>query len=494
MGHATRPKPTLFVLLVLASGAAALLGFLREATIGALFGATRETDAYYAALTLPFLFAYFVVGGALAPPLTVSIATFLERGETARARALLGASIRAVLGIGLLAAAALALGRGFVAGLLVPGFAPAEVDLVAALLLRLMPYGVLTAVGLLAASALTAAGSYRTPAFAVFFGNTISVAILWSAGKSARIETAAIAMSVCGAVMLLALVPRLLHLDLLPDLFARGVSPPWRDSVVLLVSLGLAGAVDLSERPFASAAGVGALAILAFGSKLVHLPMRLFAAPLASVAFPRWVRGRQRRDTNSSSEAADTGHVVLQLLLFAAAVAAGAAGPITSLTFGRGRFDAEAVASLARTLAILSPSIVFVGLIELVSKYLVAGERTAAVARAHGLGFLAYLVAAASLARFGLSGLAAARDLSWGVAAAGLVIPLLRHESRLDLFRRPIRALVATLVATFLAAAAVRVVPGGPLVHAALATAAVAVVFLLSSGLPAVSAEPEEVP
>lgn len=489
-----RPKPTLFALLVLASGAAAALGFLREATIGAFFGATRHTDAFYAALTLPFLFAYFVAGGALAPPLTAALAALLEKGQGAKARALLGASIRAVFAGGLAAALLLGAFREPIARLLVPGFAPRDAALVAELLLRLLPYGLTTALALILASALTAAGSYRTPALAILAGNAVSVAILWAAGREAPIQTAATAMSACGVVSLAALVPRLVRLELWPDLRARGVRVPWGDSGVLLASLALAGAVDLAERPFASGAAVGGLAILAFGSKLIHLPMRLFAAPLASVAFPRWVRGRERADARSYAEAGDTGRLVLQLLLFAAAVTAGAAGPITSITFGRGRFDAEAVSTLATVLAILSPSIVAVGLIELGSKYLVAGERVTTVARAHGAGFLAYLLAATFLARFGVTGLAVARDISWGTAAIALVIPLLLHEKGLALFRRPVRMLLATVLATLVSAAVVRFVPGGALVHAATGGAAAALVFLPVLALKIASREPETAP
>src|SRR5437868_910028 len=42
-----------------------LLGFLRDAVIAALFGATGATDAFYAAFTIPDWLNYIVAGGTL---------------------------------------------------------------------------------------------------------------------------------------------------------------------------------------------------------------------------------------------------------------------------------------------------------------------------------------------------------------------------------------------------------------------------------------------
>ncbi|MCA1663382.1 MAG: hypothetical protein LC659_03785, partial [Myxococcales bacterium] len=42
-----------------------VLGFLRDAVIAALFGATGRTDAFYAAFTIPDVLMYLVAGGTL---------------------------------------------------------------------------------------------------------------------------------------------------------------------------------------------------------------------------------------------------------------------------------------------------------------------------------------------------------------------------------------------------------------------------------------------
>ena len=225
---------------------------------------------------------------------------------------------------------------------------------------------------------------------------------------------------------------------------------------------------------FASTAGVGAIALLAFASKLIHLPMRLFAAPLSSVVLPRFARSRLG-PADAGDEAGETAGWVLRLLLYAGVFTAGAAGPLAALTFGRGHFDAAAVAALGHVLALLSPAIVFIGFTELASKLLLASERAPAVAWAQATGLVAYLLTASALRGHGVSGLAIARDVAWGVAAAGLAIPLLYPRTSLRPFRRFGTSVLASCMALPLAVLGVRV--------AAMRSSAVA--FLIAGGLSA---------
>jgi putative peptidoglycan lipid II flippase len=470
----------LYALVVAGSAGAALLGFGREAALGALFGASRSTDAFYAALTIPFIAAYFLVGGALAPALTAALAAQLERRERDGARRLVRRSLSAVA----LSGGALALLLGgtsdLVARLLVPGFTPEEAHLAARLLCELLPYGLFTSLALLAAAALNAAGAYWTPVAAVLSANGVSLALLLLAGRTLGIHAAAWALSAGSLLQVLVSLGRLAGVGLLakPTAPAAPVPLPWRDSAVLALSLALAGAVDLAERPFASAAGVGAIALLAFASKLIHLPMRLFAAPLAAVAFPRLVRARQRDGAFSTGEADSTARLVLDLLLYAAAVTAGASGPLVALTLGRGRFDAASVATLAKLLLVLSPAIVAIGFVEIGSKYLVAAGRTASVARAQAAGLASYVLAASLLARQGVTGLAVARDVAWGVAALGLALALLVARKESPALVRMLRPFLAALAAAVLAGLVVRHLPGGSLIRLAAAALLAAAAFV----------------
>jgi putative peptidoglycan lipid II flippase len=465
--------------MVAGSAGAAVLGFGREATLGALFGASRASDAFYAALAIPFTLAYFIVGGALAPALTASLAERLEVRETDAARLLIRNSLSVIGVTGSVLALALGFASGTIARLLVPGFAPDEARLTAVLLCELLLYGLLTGLALIAAAALNAAGAYGTPVLAILAANAASLALLILFGRATGIHAAAWALSAGSFLHLLVSLVRLARLGLLsrPAVSQPSVPLPWSDSAVLGLSLGLAGAVDLAERQFASVAGVGAIALLAFASKLIHLPMRLFAAPLTAVAFPRLVRARRRDGVPTTREADSTARLLLHLLLYAASVAAGASGPLVALTMGRGRFDAASVDALSGLLLVLSPAIVAIGFVETGSKYLLAAGRAGAIAWAQAGGLASYLLTASLLTRGGVTGLAAARDVAWGVAALGLMLPLLRARKDRPAAGRLVTPFLAAIASALLAGLAVRRLPGGSFVRLAAAALTVAVSF-----------------
>lgn len=474
-------RPALYAALVLASAGAAVLGFAREAAVAAFFGASRQADAFYAALSVPFVAAQFLVGGALAPPLTATLAELLEKGERLVARALLARAAAGIVAVSLLLTIGTAAGLEPLTRLLVPGFSAAERALTGTLLLALWLYGAATALSLAGSAALVAAGAYRTPPVALLAGNAVSLGVLFAL-RGEGIAAAAWALD-AGALVQLAVVAARLGGAGLLGRSARGVptSFPAGHSLWLGLSLGAAGSVDLLERPFASAAGPGAVALLSYASKLVHLPMRLVAAPLASVAFPRLVRGRAREDRHASREAGETGDRVLALLAWCAATTAAAAAPIAALTFGRGRFGADAVERLALLLRFLAPAVIAVGLVELLSKYLLAHGRARTVAAAQGAALLVYLVAAPLLSRHGAPGLAGARTLSWVTAATALALALVASSREMRLFSRGPTLLLSALAAAAAAALLLPFVPGPKL--AKVAAAAVTTAVAVAAGL-----------
>ncbi len=58
-----------------------ILGFLREAVIAYLHGASEATDAYYAAFTLPDLMSYFLAGGTLSITFIPLFSSYVTRGD-----------------------------------------------------------------------------------------------------------------------------------------------------------------------------------------------------------------------------------------------------------------------------------------------------------------------------------------------------------------------------------------------------------------------------
>ena len=124
-------------ILMAASIASRLLGYVRDIVLVAYFGQSVLTDAYYAAFTLPDLLYGLVVGGALGPVFIPVFSGYLAKGEEAEGHLVANSAINMVL-LTMLAG----MGLGFVLApqmiaVLVPGFAP-EAALLAVQMTRIM--------------------------------------------------------------------------------------------------------------------------------------------------------------------------------------------------------------------------------------------------------------------------------------------------------------------------------------------------------------------
>ena len=428
IGTGRAPRPGLYFFLVAAAAFGAALGFVREASLAAFFGASTESDAFYFALAVPFIASQFLVGGALVPPLTAALARALAAGDAEGARSLLGRALSALLGWGGLATLACAAFAGPLVAALGPGFGPGPHALAVSLFRLLLVYGLATSAALVVSAPLLAAGAWHVPPLALLAANAVSLAVLVT-GRSAGIQAAAWAVDAGAVVQLLFLVPFVARLGLGPSFGPAGLRLPMHEVGLLSLSLLAAGAVDLAERSFASTAGAGSIALLALASKLVHLPMRLVAAPLASVLLPRLAGGEIRKEAGIRREARDTAMFVPALLLAATAATTLLAVPIVQLAFGRGRFTGS-TAALVAVLRWLAPGILAVGLVEIGSKFLLAERRSRLVALAQGSGLAVYLVAAPLLVTRGVNGLALARALAWSTVAALLLVAILLPTGR----------------------------------------------------------------
>lgn len=476
-GEAGAPSAGLKSFLMAMALLAALLGYVREAAVAAFFGVSRSTDALYAALNVPFAAAHFLIGGALVPTLTAALAALLQKQEREEARGLLGVVVFRLLLFGTGLGAVIAWFRWPIARVLVPGFERADQNLTGDLLAQLVAFGVFTSLALIGGAALAAEGSYRAPVLGLFLGNLASVVFL-RAFHSYGIRAAAWAIVAGSAVHCLALLPRLYAAGLLPKRSQTAVAFPFGTASLLALALAAASAVDFAERFFASSVGAGAVTLLAFSSKLVHLPMRLIAAPLASVAFPRLVRGRTKEDARALREAGDTANDVFLLLLYSAAVTVAAATPIVGLTLGRGRFDHQAVLRLAEVLAWLAPAVVAIGLIEIGSKYVLAAGRVRQVLAATTLGLLVYLGAALAFQGLGVRGLAAARSMAWSTTAVALVVPLMKRHREMALFANAPGSVLAAVAAAAVGFAAARQCPEPRMLRLLVAALASGLVFV----------------
>ncbi|HOG53283.1 MAG TPA: lipid II flippase MurJ, partial [Bacillota bacterium] len=139
----SRTLATSTLILVAGSIASKLLGFLRESVLAYFYGATKVTDAYIIALSIP-AFIMLGIGGAIGTS-TISVASRIEseKGQGGVFRLVSTLANSAVL----LSTALMLLGLGFIRPLiasLAPGFDEGTLALTTKLTIIMLPTAVLS--------------------------------------------------------------------------------------------------------------------------------------------------------------------------------------------------------------------------------------------------------------------------------------------------------------------------------------------------------------
>lgn len=270
-----------------------VLGLVRSAIIGAMFGAGIELDAFYAAYRLPEMLFTLVAGGALGSAFIPVFSRLAGGGDTEGAWRLASAVISLITLAALVLAALTALAAPWVvANLLIPGADPAEQALTADLM-RIMLWTVVifSASGLIM-GLLNANQHFLTPALAPSMNNIglILGAVLLS--PSLGISGLAIG-ALLGAVLHLAVQ--------LPAARGRGILarlkflPDWRTpgfaEVVVLMGPRVIGqaAVQLNfvvNTALASGMKAGSLTALNYAFALMFVALGVIGQSVGTAIFP----------------------------------------------------------------------------------------------------------------------------------------------------------------------------------------------------------------
>jgi putative peptidoglycan lipid II flippase len=174
------------------------------------------------------------------------------------------------------------------------------------------------------------------------------------------------------------------------------------------------------DRAFASILPTGNVAALGYASTLVNLPSSLFGATFATVLFARFsllkVQGQTKECGESLRQAsrwtlAITVPLAVWLALFA--------GPIVSLIFQRGKFDATAASLTTSAMVCLAPTVVSISFLHLLIRYINAQGRTQLLTKTALLAVTLNIVLDAILVRsYGLPGIAAGTSIVTTITAS----------------------------------------------------------------------------
>jgi len=425
-----------------------VLGLVREILIAAVFGTSALSSAFVSAFTLPNLFRRLLGEGALTAAFVPTLSHELEHQQRAGAFALvtkvaswLLVVTTAVVAVAMLlmanAGALLRLGDNF-------GLEPGTVQrllLAADLAVILFPYMMLVCLAAAFSAACQVLGRFTEPALSPVWLNLAIIAALalgsgWAWGDSVRMNL------LCGGVLaggfLQLAVPATVlwgegwrpGFDLRPDDRVREIvrlmAPTVFGSAIYLINISM-------SRLFGLALNDQAVALLNWATRVMELPIGVFAAAIATVVFPLISLHAARGDWAKLGEDYHKGlRLVLVVNIPAALGLALLSEPIVRLLFQRGEFHAADTTLMAPILAVYALGLPFLSFTTVALRGFYALKDTATPVRAAVLSFVVNLVLSLVLMRgFSTVGLALASNLAVLAQAWFLQTRLARKQAGL---------------------------------------------------------------
>jgi putative peptidoglycan lipid II flippase len=425
-----------------------LLGFVKNAIIAALFGATGEADVLNAVFNIPNTLRKLMAEGALSsafiPVLTELQARENASGTAARAAGdgrpnaagRLVADVVAFLLVVLVPVTALA---GFFPSQAVRLFTdfalPAQVDLAAGLFRWIAWYLLLVSLSAILMGALNTHNSFVLPALTPLFFSFCVIGALLFLRKPLGIYSLAVGVLSGGVVQVIAQIPAASRLGyrLLPS--RRWLSPDLRRVLKLWVPFVAASSIyavnQLIALRFASGLAEGSASAMSYAVVFWQLPFGVLSASVTTVLFPRMSRQAAEGDTDALRESTSYGMRLLGALLVPAAVFFVVEGrSMIEVAYQRGEFTAAASALTTNVLTGYSVGLASVGLFTFVQRvfYAVHDYRTplwtAGVVAAVDIGLSIWL----KDTPWGVVGLAVANSAAFTV---GLVLLCAAAHARL---------------------------------------------------------------
>jgi len=328
-----------------------VLGFVRDASIAARFGAGTATDAYLVAYTIPY-FLQTILGMAFVTVMVPVVTNYLVKDERDQGWAVASAvgNWTALLML------SLALAGIGLAPWLVKFMAPGFTDQVYTLTVKLTRIMFLSlpfmATGMLVSGILNAGYIFTSPALAPTASNLVIIATVLLAGNIFGITGLAVGTVISFVAYLVIQLPDLPRLKFR---YTRRLMP--RHQAVQKIgchllpvcfSLAVVQLYLAINRIFASQLAPGSITALDFGNRLVALPLGVFVASVTTAIFPSLAEQAARENRHEMAHLINRGLGLVALTILPAAVGLIVLRePLVQLAFQRGAFDPRATAMTA---------------------------------------------------------------------------------------------------------------------------------------------------
>lgn len=400
-----------------------VLGLVREMLTAALFGATRQLDAFFVAYTLANLSRQLLAEGALSASFVpVFSRTLTADGRDSAQRLANQALSVLIFGCSCVVAAGI-LFAPFLVDIMAPGFAQHERALAISMTRFMFPFLMLVSVGALAMGVLNSVGSFFVPAVAPAVSNLAYITFLLISRSHLSIWNLVAAVLIGGAFHMLLQVYWCgrLKMTLRPAMPNKN-DQRLRSMMVLFLpyaaGLSLNQLNPLISRMLGSFLAAGSISVLTYADRVLQLPLGLFVIAISQAVLPML----SRQDPAKTLEFRDFIRDALRFDLFVVLpVAAGlsvVSSEVIHLLFFRGAFSEWAWHATATALALYALGLPGMATSTVIMRAIYARRMPRAAILITGVTVGVNLFASVTLMHFfAYAGLAAASALAFTAAS-----------------------------------------------------------------------------
>jgi len=408
-----------------------VLGLGRDMLVTAVFGTSALASIFYTAFTLPNLFRRLLGEGALTAALVPTLQEELKARERQGAFELVNqvASWLLVVTGGIVALAMLALAQ---AGKLVSmaGSWGMEVATTQRLVasadyaILLFPYLVLVCLAAVLSAALQTLHRFVEPALSPIWLNLAMIGALsgavycgWAESPDGRMHWLCVG-ALGGGFLQMAVPAAALMREGWRPRFDLGRSGPLRQIVALMGPTVFGSAIYLINMAVSRFIGLSlndsAVTVLNLATRLMELPIGVFAIAISTVVFPLIAKHAADRDDEKLAQSYRKGMRLILVINVPAAVGlAVLAEPLVRVLFQRGAFVASDTALMLPVLAVYALGLPFFSFVNLALKAFYARKDTVTPVRAALLSFVINIGLSLALMRpLGTVGLAVAGNVA----------------------------------------------------------------------------------
>jgi putative peptidoglycan lipid II flippase len=440
-----------------------IIGYLRDAVIAYLYGATAQTDVYFAAFTLPDFLNYLVAGGALSITLIPILSRYIADGQEDEGWRLFSIVISAM---SLLVSLLIILGETLtplVIPYLFPGFTPQQTAETVHLTRIVIPAQLFFYTGGLLSAVLYTKERFTAPALSPLIYNVCIIAggiLLGPLVGIAGFSWGVLLGAFLGPFLLPLLAVLRLRPAFSPSLHLRhpGFVEFLKLSLPLMLGISLVTADEWIARYFGSSLDSGTISRLNNARRLMMVPIAVFGQAMGQASLPFFSRLAAERKLSDLAGAVGLSlRTVIVLTVAASAWIILLASDIIATVYGRGRYTPADVTATGMILVCFAVGIVSWGVQGIVARGFYAMRDTLTPMVVGTAVTLASLPLYAALMR-SMEGPGLALATTCGMCAhAGILILFLRRKLEVLSLRRLVSVFIRISLAAGIAALAAHV-------------------------------------